>query len=164
MGTLSEYVGSGFCEMTSDDGSRRQYEPLVSRFDEFDFGGLESRVGLIEGLFRRQGITFGVYGEDEGTERTWPLDIVPRIISAEDWDHLEQGLIQRVRVLNAFLDDREPVERFSREIAPLILSGPPSVTGFAGGRPRVQEIMAFWPALIDRDVIEADLRVEVTEA
>jgi Acyclic terpene utilisation family protein AtuA len=61
-------------------------------------------------------------------------------------------------------DDREPVERFSREIAPLILSGPPSVTGFAGGRPRVQEIMAFWPALIDREVIEADLRVEVTEA
>ena len=60
--------------------------------------------------------------------------------------------------------DREPVERFSREIAPLILSGPPSVTGFAGGRPRVQEIMAFWPALIDRDEIESGLRVEVTEA
>ena len=60
--------------------------------------------------------------------------------------------------------EREPVERFTREIAPLILTGPPSVTGFAGGRPRVQEIMAFWPALIDRDVIESDLRVEVTEA
>ncbi len=59
---------------------------------------------------------------------------------------------------------REPVERFTREIAPLILSGPPSVTGFAGGRPRVQEIMAFWPALIDRGEIEANLRVEVTEA
>ena len=60
--------------------------------------------------------------------------------------------------------DREPVERFTREIAPLILSGPPSVTGFAGGRPRVQEIMAFWPALIDRKVIESGLRVEVSEA
>jgi hypothetical protein len=60
--------------------------------------------------------------------------------------------------------EREPVERFSREIAPLILSGPPSVTGFAGGHPRAQEIMAFWPALIDRRVIESDLRVEVTEA
>ncbi|MDX1676178.1 MAG: acyclic terpene utilization AtuA family protein, partial [Longimicrobiales bacterium] len=60
--------------------------------------------------------------------------------------------------------DRAPVERFTREIAPLILSGPPSVTGFAGGRPRVQEVMAFWPALIDREVIEKDLRVEVMEA
>jgi hypothetical protein len=59
---------------------------------------------------------------------------------------------------------REPVDRFTREIAPLILSGPPSVTGFAGGRPRAQEIMAFWPALIDRTVIENDLRVEVVEA
>jgi hypothetical protein len=60
--------------------------------------------------------------------------------------------------------EREPVERFTREIAPLILSGPPSVTGFAGGRPRAQEIMAFWPALIARQEIENDLRVEVTEA
>lgn len=60
--------------------------------------------------------------------------------------------------------ERAPVERFTREIAPLILSGPPSVTGFAGGRPRVQEIMAFWPALIDRREIEDRLRVEVVEA
>ncbi|CAN5890714.1 hypothetical protein BH20GEM1_BH20GEM1_05120 [soil metagenome] len=60
--------------------------------------------------------------------------------------------------------DRGPVERFSREIAPLILSGPPSVTGFAGGRPRVQEIVAYWPALIDRTAIEPGIEVEVVEA
>jgi hypothetical protein len=46
--------------------------------------------------------------------------------------------------------DLEPVERFTREIAPLILNGPPSVTGFAGGRPKPEEIVAYWPALIDR--------------
>jgi hypothetical protein len=57
--------------------------------------------------------------------------------------------------------DRASVERFTREIAPLVLTGPPSVTGFAGGRPRVQEIMAYWPALIDRTVVEPHLRVEV---
>jgi len=60
--------------------------------------------------------------------------------------------------------DRPAVERFTRELAPLILAGPPSVTGFAGGRPRVQEVMAYWPALIDRAAVEADLRVEVVEA
>ncbi len=60
--------------------------------------------------------------------------------------------------------ERAPVERFTREIAPLILSGPPSVTGFAGGRPRVQEIVAFWPALIDREEIEPYLEVEVVDA
>lgn len=46
--------------------------------------------------------------------------------------------------------ERQPVERFTREIAPLILNGPPSVTGFAGGRPKVEEIVAYWPALISK--------------
>jgi hypothetical protein len=59
---------------------------------------------------------------------------------------------------------KEPVDAFTREIAPLILSGPPTVTGFAGGRPHVQEIVAYWPALIDRREIEGGLRVEVVEA
>jgi hypothetical protein len=56
------------------------------------------------------------------------------------------------------------VERFTREIAPLILGGPPTVTGFSGGRPRVQEVMAYWPALIDRGVVEDRLAVELTDA
>jgi hypothetical protein len=56
------------------------------------------------------------------------------------------------------------VEAFTRELAPLILTGPPSVTGFAGGRPRVQEVVAYWPALIDRTEIEPHLRVEVRDA
>jgi hypothetical protein len=60
--------------------------------------------------------------------------------------------------------DREPVERFTREIAPLVLTGPPSVTGFAGGRPEVQEVIAYWPALIDRREIEPGVRVEMLEA
>jgi hypothetical protein len=60
-------------------------------------------------------------------------------------------------------DERASVERFTREIAPLVLTGPPSVTGFAGGRPRVQEIMAYWPALIERSVVEPHLVVDVKE-
>ncbi|HEY7726994.1 MAG TPA: DUF1446 domain-containing protein, partial [Candidatus Eisenbacteria bacterium] len=60
--------------------------------------------------------------------------------------------------------DRGAVERFTREIAPLVLTGPPSVTGFAGGRPDVQEVVAFWPALIDRREIEPGVRVEVLDA
>ena len=54
-------------------------------------------------------------------------------------------------------EDAAMVERFTREIAPLVLSGPPSVTGFAGGRPRVQEVVAYWPALIPK----SEVRVEV---
>ena len=60
--------------------------------------------------------------------------------------------------------DRAPVERFTREIAPLVLTGPPSVTGFAGGRPAVEEVVAYWPALIDRRQIEPYVRVEILRA
>jgi hypothetical protein len=55
--------------------------------------------------------------------------------------------------------DRRKVERFTREIVPLVLNGPPSVTGFAGGRPKVEEIVAYWPALVDKSVVQT--RVEV---
>ena len=50
-------------------------------------------------------------------------------------------------------EDRAAVERFTREIAPLVLNGPPSVTGFAGGRPKVEEIVAYWPALLDKRAV-----------
>jgi hypothetical protein len=49
--------------------------------------------------------------------------------------------------------DRSAIERFTKEIAPLILTGPPAVTGFAGGRPKVEEIVAYWPALIPKEEI-----------
>ncbi|MBM3906613.1 MAG: DUF1446 domain-containing protein [Gemmatimonadetes bacterium] len=55
--------------------------------------------------------------------------------------------------------DKKKVERFTREIVPLVLNGPPSVTGFAGGRPKVEEIVAYWPALVDKSVVQT--RVEV---
>jgi hypothetical protein len=59
-------------------------------------------------------------------------------------------------------NDRAGVERFTKEIAPLILTGPPAVTGFAGGRPKVEEIVAYWPALIPKTEITA--HVDVIEA
>jgi hypothetical protein len=59
-------------------------------------------------------------------------------------------------------DDRTAVERFTREIAPLVLNGPPSVTGFAGGRPKVEEVIAYWPALIDKTIVTTT--VEMVDA
>jgi Acyclic terpene utilisation family protein AtuA len=54
---------------------------------------------------------------------------------------------------------RADVERFTRELAPLVLNGPPSVTGFAGGRPKVEEIVAYWPALIDKRVVKTAVEI-----
>ncbi len=59
--------------------------------------------------------------------------------------------------------DYKAVERFGKEIAPLILTGPPNVTGFAGGRPRPSEVVAYWPALIEKTHIDPRVRVEVVE-
>jgi uncharacterized circularly permuted ATP-grasp superfamily protein len=58
-----------------------------------------------ERAFHRVGITFAVYGEESGSERLIPFDIVPRIISGDEWKVLDRGLRQRVQALNAFLHD-----------------------------------------------------------
>ena len=56
--------------------------------------------------------------------------------------------------------DKAAVERFTREIVPLVLNGPPSVTGFAGGRPKVEEIVAYWPALIDKRAVTTHVAIQ----
>jgi hypothetical protein len=56
-------------------------------------------------------------------------------------------------------NDRAAIERFTKEIAPLILTGPPGVTGFAGGRPKVEEVVAYWPALIPKSEIESTVEI-----
>jgi hypothetical protein len=56
-------------------------------------------------------------------------------------------------------ENKTAIERFTRELAPLVLNGPPSVTGFAGGRPKVEEIVAYWPALIDKTEVQTAVEV-----
>jgi len=55
--------------------------------------------------------------------------------------------------------DYNSVERFGKEIAPLILTGPPSVTGFAGGRPKPSEVVAYWPALIPKNLVTPKIEI-----
>ena len=52
------------------------------------------------------------------------------------------------------------VDRFGKELAPLVTSGPPGVTGFAGGRPKATEVLGFWPALIPKDRVQTEVSVE----
>ena len=66
--------------------------------------------------------------------------------------------------LGARGNDKAALERFSKEIAPLVTAGPPGVTGFAGGRPKPQEVVAYWPALLDRREVESHVRVSVEQA
>ena len=97
--------GSTFSEMFDGNEVRRHYVHLADRLAALGPEDIERRVRLTESTFRNLGITFAVYGGEEGTERTWPIDLLPRIIPAEEWRTVERGLIQRTRTLNAFLDD-----------------------------------------------------------
>jgi hypothetical protein len=78
-------------------------------------------------------------------------------------NELETAQLPEVQLrIGVRAQEKAPVDRFTREIAPLILNGPPSVTGFAGGRPKPEEIVAYWPALIDKRMVAPS--VELVEA
>ena len=99
-------TGQFFDEMTRPDGLPREvYGRLAEWLSSAPPELLASRRAQADLLFRRIGITFAVYGEKEATERLIPFDIVPRLISQSEWQRLEAGIIQRVRVLNMFLAD-----------------------------------------------------------
>jgi uncharacterized circularly permuted ATP-grasp superfamily protein len=66
---------------------------------------IEQKRAEAELIFRRVGITFAVYGDNAGKERLIPFDIIPRVIDAPEWAHMQAGLVQRVTALNMFLHD-----------------------------------------------------------
>ncbi len=80
-----------------------------------DRPALELKRTLAEQTCLNQGITFTVYSGDEGTERIMPFDLVPRIIPADEWRHIERGLEQRLRALNLFLHDIYHDQRIVKE-------------------------------------------------
>src|SRR5215210_2143101 len=93
-------------EMFGADGRcRPQYQALYRRLDEIPREELNRRQHAADLSFLQQGITFTVYGRDEGTERIFPYDLLPRIITGPEWETLERGLTQRITALNLFLKD-----------------------------------------------------------
>jgi uncharacterized circularly permuted ATP-grasp superfamily protein len=101
-----------FDEMFDGDGAvRPHYRDMVELLAALDGHDLDRRQTQRDRIFRTLGITFNVYGDDEGAERTFPLDLLPRIIPADEWATVERGLVQRVTALNLFLDDLYAGER-----------------------------------------------------
>lgn len=78
---------------------------LIERIESLPEGELLRRQKAAEAALLQMGITFTVYGEQEGAERIFPFDIVPRIVTAEDWERIERGLKQRIVALNLFIGD-----------------------------------------------------------
>ena len=95
-----------FDEMKGTDGEvRPAYSELASWLGDVRPDVLDYRRKEAELLFRRIGITFAVYGEADAQERLIPFDVIPRILSAPEWDTLRRGLEQRVKAINAYLRD-----------------------------------------------------------
>ncbi len=104
---FDSYCTDGFFdELFAGDGQPRLgAEPLVGKIQSLSPGELLRRQQDAERTLLQLGITFNVYGDGGGIERIFPFDVIPRIVSAGEWDTLEAGLKQRVLALNLFIDD-----------------------------------------------------------
>jgi uncharacterized circularly permuted ATP-grasp superfamily protein len=109
-------TGGFFDEMFAAPGEvRPHYRALLERYQEMGGGEYERKQALADKSFLTQGITFTVYSDDRGTERIFPFDLIPRIIPAKEWEHLERGLVQRMTALNLFLKDIYNEQRIVKE-------------------------------------------------
>ena len=107
MFNLENYESAGFYdEIFQADGEPRPgARILTDKLKRLPAGELQRRQKAAELALLNMGITFTVYGDESGTERVFPFDLIPRIIEPGDWEVIERGLQQRIRALNLFIDD-----------------------------------------------------------
>jgi uncharacterized circularly permuted ATP-grasp superfamily protein len=103
---LPELNPKGWDEMFSDDGVRHSYRQVLHTLESLNLQSLQDKQKQASDFFMNQGITFTVYSDDnQGIERIFPFDIIPRIITKSDWLEVESGIKQRLLALNLFLED-----------------------------------------------------------
>jgi uncharacterized circularly permuted ATP-grasp superfamily protein len=103
---LTDYLRSGaWDEMLGDNSVREPYSKLMMSLSHLKSDELKQKHMHAGELFMNQGITFTVYSDDAGIERIFPFDVIPRIITSSEWDHIERGIKQRLKALNMFLHD-----------------------------------------------------------
>jgi uncharacterized circularly permuted ATP-grasp superfamily protein len=104
---LSDYKTQDlFDELVDATGTVRPYYRTVADFFRtIPHQELNQKIKSLELLFLKQGVTFTVYGDKQGTERVFPFDPIPRVIPSDEWTRIEAGLIQRITALNLFLYD-----------------------------------------------------------
>ena len=110
-----------FNEMQGKGGAVREPYALIEQWlKTLSPKDVERALKEAEAIFRRQGITFAVYGDNQASERLIPFDIIPRIFAAAEWRRLSAGIAQRVRALNAFIHDlyhRQEIRRAGRVVS-----------------------------------------------
>jgi uncharacterized circularly permuted ATP-grasp superfamily protein len=116
-GLLRDYdPGSYFCEMLGAPGRVFDHtEEVVRRLDRLKPGALHRRSKAADLELFNLGITFTVYSDKDAIDRVLPFDVIPRILSREDWAHIEAGCIQRVTAINQFIEDVYGGQRILKE-------------------------------------------------
>ncbi|TLU82783.1 MAG: circularly permuted type 2 ATP-grasp protein [Chlorobium sp.] len=157
-----------FDEVFSSNGNPRvHYDKLLHRFRQFSPEDIKARREIINIFFRNQGITFTVYGVDEGIERIFPFDLIPRILPADEWKTIERGLVQRITALNEFLFDIYHTQKILKDKvvpAELILGSKHFAREFVGVNPPLGVYIHITGSDIIRDrngsymVLEDNLR------
>src|SRR5258708_16749971 len=100
------WLGGSYDEMFEAEGlPRPHYRALYEMLLSLPIEEVRRRKQAADTSFLHQGITFTVYGREEGTERIFPHDLLPRIITSSEWETIERGLTQRITALNLFLRD-----------------------------------------------------------
>jgi uncharacterized circularly permuted ATP-grasp superfamily protein len=128
---FNEMLGKG-------DATRGPYVRIEEWLKTLKKKDVERASREAESRFRRQGITFAVYGDDEATERLIPFDIIPRVFAASEWRRLSAGIEQRVRALNAFIHDlyhRQEILRAGRLPTDIIINNAAFVPEMVGVTP-----------------------------
>ncbi|HNT21834.1 MAG TPA: circularly permuted type 2 ATP-grasp protein [Saprospiraceae bacterium] len=92
-------------EMFDHQGIRPLYQKMVNAINRLSAEEMNHKDDLAKKLFMSQGVTFTVYSSGEGIEKIFPFDIIPRLIGAAEWKHIETGIKQRLKALNIFLHD-----------------------------------------------------------
>lgn len=92
-------------EMFASEGVRARYKQVYEALQQMSWDDLRAKDLQAADFFMNQGITFTVYSDNKGIERIFPFDIIPRIITGKEWDHVEKGIQQRLKALNMFLKD-----------------------------------------------------------
>jgi len=106
-GFFKPYDPEGFFDEVLADKAhaRAHYARFLAKISGLSRAEFEAKRRAVDLAFLRQGITFNVYGDSQGTERIFPFDLMPRVIPAKEWEQIEAGLVQRITALNLFLHD-----------------------------------------------------------
>ncbi|MFT3986075.1 circularly permuted type 2 ATP-grasp protein [Aestuariivirga sp.] len=146
-------MGTIFNEMMGSAGvTREPYGQVEQWLKQLGRKDVERAVREAEAIFRRQGITFAVYGDGEAAERLIPFDIIPRIFAASEWRKLSAGIDQRVRAINAFLHDiyhRQEILRAGRVPADIIIQNDAFVPEMIG----VDPALGIYSHIIGIDIV-----------